>query len=161
MTGVSPDAFRRAMASFAASVTVVTCVDGRGRHHGMTATAFSSVSLEPPLCLVCIDKGASVLPAFRESGHFAVNMLASDQEDLSIRFAGPDDARFDGVGWRAGASGCALIAGAIATVECRLTEVVSGGDHDILLGLVVSTAIGEGAPLLYFRGGYADIVPRS
>lgn len=159
---MSSDAFRRAMASFAASVTVVTTVDGAGRNHGMTATAFSSLSLDPPLCLVCIDKGASVLPAFRESAHFAVNILASDQEALSTRFAGPDRDRFEGVRWRRGAiAGCPLIAGAIATVECLRREVLPGGDHDILVGLVAAATVADGAPLVYFRGGYADLVPRT
>ena len=162
MSGVSSDAFRRAMASFAASVTVVTTVDGAGRRHGMTATAFSSLSLDPPLCLVCIDKAASVLPAFRQSPHFAVSILASDQEALSIRFAAAEGDRFHGVRWRAGeATGCPLIDASIATVECTLKEVLPGGDHDILVGLVLATSAREGAPLVYFRGGYADLVPRT
>jgi flavin reductase (DIM6/NTAB) family NADH-FMN oxidoreductase RutF len=162
MSVVTSDAFRRAMASFAASVTVVTTIDAAGRHHGVTVTAFSSLSLEPPLCLVCIDKGASVSRAFREGAHFAVNVLASDQEALSVRFSGPDGARFAGVRWRAGdVSGCALIDGSIATAECALKDVLPGGDHDILVGMVRATSSREGAPLVYFRGGYADLTPRS
>jgi flavin reductase (DIM6/NTAB) family NADH-FMN oxidoreductase RutF len=158
MTDVSKDDFKKVMASFAASVTVVTTVDDAGKLVGLTATAFSSLSMEPPLCLVCVDKRGASHDAIEANRRFAVSILASEQTELSNRFASRREDKFDGVAWRAGAStGCPLLDGAIATMECELIDVLPGGDHSIFVGKLVSTSVSEGAPLLYFRGGYRTL----
>jgi flavin reductase (DIM6/NTAB) family NADH-FMN oxidoreductase RutF len=161
MPGVTKDEFKRVMGSFAAGVTVLTTVDGSGRKHGMTATAFTSLSLDPPLCLLCVDNRAATLPALLASRKLAVNLLASGQEDLSKRFAMPSDDRFAGLGDEPGAAtGCPLLPGALATIECEVHDVVAGGDHQIVIGLVVGTTVHEGQPLAYFRGRYCDVAPK-
>lgn len=156
---VRADDFKAAMASFAAGVTVVTTLDGQDFPCAMTATAFSSVSVRPPLCLVCIDKRAQTYRPLLQKGCFGVNVLSSDQEPLSVRFAAPITDRFAGVSWRPGkATRCPVIDGALAVMECELAEVHSGGDHDIFLGRVVAVEVRHGAPLVYWRGNYLHAV---
>jgi flavin reductase (DIM6/NTAB) family NADH-FMN oxidoreductase RutF len=125
---------------------------------GMTVSAFSSLSLDPPLCLICIDRVASLHGHLREGGHFAVNVLAEDQEAVSRRFASTEwRDRFQGVSTRDGVTGAPLIAGAVATIECRVVSAYPGGDHTIFVGEVVSATTSEGGPLLYYRGRYANL----
>jgi flavin reductase (DIM6/NTAB) family NADH-FMN oxidoreductase RutF len=160
MTSVEADGFKAAMASFAAGVTIVTAVDSVDGPQALTATAFSSVSLDPPMCLVCIDRRARTHRPLVMSGCFAVNMLSSEQEWLSKRFASSRIDKFEDVPWRPGSStGCPLIKGALAWVECHVVEVYSGGDHDIFLGRVASVEVTEGSPLVYFRGSYSSLPP--
>jgi len=155
-----PAEFRAAMASFAAGVTIVTTLDASGKPHALTATAFSSVSLTPPLCLVCIDKRARTYTSLMASGCFAVNILNGDQRSLSVHFASPTVDKFATVPWRAGdVTGCPMIEGALAWMECSLVEVYSGGDHDIFLGRVSSVHVNEGTPLVYWRGSYSSLPP--
>jgi flavin reductase (DIM6/NTAB) family NADH-FMN oxidoreductase RutF len=151
---VSKDEFRRALGHFASGVTVVTsrCEDGLQR--GITVSAFSSLSLDPPLILICIDKKASLHDHLKEGRHFAVNILAEDQELVSRRFASKDADRFEGLGYREGDMGAALINGVLAAIECHITHVYPGGDHTIVVGKVIATHVSEGRPLAYFRGGY-------
>ena len=151
---VSKDEFRRALGHFASGVTVVTsrCEDGLQR--GITVSAFSSLSLDPPLILICIDKKASLHDHLKEGRHFAVNILAEDQELVSRRFASKDADRFEGLGYREGDTGAALINGVLAAIECRITHEYPGGDHTIVVGEVIATHVSEGRPLAYFRGGY-------
>jgi flavin reductase (DIM6/NTAB) family NADH-FMN oxidoreductase RutF len=155
---VGKDEFRAAMGRFASGVTVVTVKDKDNRPGGMTVSAFSSVSLEPPLILVCIDKRASVHDYFKEGNHFAVNILAEDQEVVSRRFASKDEDRFDGIGYKDGTTGAPMLDGAIACLECRVVHEHPGGDHTIVVGEVVHTHATDGKPLAYFRGGYAQLV---
>jgi flavin reductase (DIM6/NTAB) family NADH-FMN oxidoreductase RutF len=159
MSGVTKDEFKQVMGSFAAGVTVVTSVDGEGNPSGMTATAFSSVSMDPPLCLVCIDKRAGSHAVIAESRRFAVNFLRADQEELSNRFASRRDDKFDGIGQRSGEQGgCPLLADALATMECSLVEIFAGGDHDIFVGRLESCSVdSEAKPLLYWRGAYRQV----
>ncbi|HVJ15541.1 MAG TPA: flavin reductase family protein [Polyangiaceae bacterium] len=148
------------MGSFAAGVTIVTTIDSRGVPSAMTATAFSSVSMTPPLCLVCIDKRARTHEPVKLKGCFAVNILSSDQQDLSARFASPIADKFAGVAWRAGeVTGCPIIEGALAWMECKVAEVHSGGDHDIFLGQLFAVQVNDGSPLVYFRGSYSSLPP--
>ncbi len=155
---VEAEQFRDAMASFAAGVTIITTLDAEGTPQAATATAFSSVSLSPPLCLVCIDRRGRTHGPLLVHGCFAVNILRADQEWLSARFASSMPDRFADVAWQPGEhTGCPLLEGALASMECRIAEVHSGGDHDIFLGRPASVRVGGGSPLVYWRGRYRDL----
>lgn len=157
MQPVSAEAFRDAMGSFASSVTVLTTLDG-DTPVGMTATAFSSVSLAPPLCLVCVDGDASCLPAVRASGVFAMSVLAATQQTLSERFASSVEDRFADIPARVGpATGCPLLEGAVAQIECRLHDDLPGGDHAILVGEIIGVQTTDAEPLVYWRGRYGGL----
>jgi flavin reductase (DIM6/NTAB) family NADH-FMN oxidoreductase RutF len=159
---VTRDEFKQVMGSFAAGVTVVTTVDKSGRRWGLTATAFTSLSLDPPLCLVCVDRRAGSAPAMRESRTFGVSLLSDGQEALSNRFASRLDDKFDGVAYRTGGlTGVPLLEGALAALECEVVDIHAGGDHDIFVGqLVAAHAEPGGKPLVYWRGRYGDVAPR-
>lgn len=154
---LDPDTFRAVLGRFAAGVTVVTALGDDGRDAGMTVTAFCSLSLEPTLILVCIAHDASLHPLLREGMPFAVNILAAGQEALSRRFSGPDPNRFDGVGYTRGRTGVALLDDVLAWVECRVVNLCPGGDHTICIGQVESGEVRPERPLLYYRGGYAQL----
>ncbi len=154
---IDKDLFRAVLGRFASGVTIVTTVDRDGTDHGMTVSAFSSLSLDPPLVLVCIDHGASVWPAFETATVFAINMLSSGQEALSRRFASRDGDRFDGVGFTRAASGVVLLDDTLASVECTVAGRVAHGDHSIVVGSVESGQARDLQPLLYYRGGYASL----
>ena len=154
---VTHDEFRQALGRFASGVTVVTCKNGAGDPCGITVSAFSSLSLEPPLVLICIDKRASLYEELQEGCFFAVNVLGHDQESVSRRFASREPDRFKGIGYREGLTGAPLIEGALAVIECRVVQSCPGGDHTIFIGEVESSGVNDGKPLLYFRGGYSGI----
>jgi flavin reductase (NADH) len=159
-SAIAGDDFRAAMGSFAAGVTVITTLDSGGAPQAVTATAFSSVSLSPPLCLVCIAKRTRAYEPLLVKGHFAVNILRAEQEWLSTRFASSVADRFASVPWKPGdVTGCPLIEGALVSLECQVVEVHSGGDHDIFLGSPRSVRVNEGAPLVYWRGSYSSLPP--
>ena len=159
MAGVSEEDFKAAMASFAVGVTVVTTVDAEGVPHALTATAFSSLSKTPPLCLVCVDKQARAHSPIAASRRFAINILSADQSSLSEHFANKkNDDKFAAVGWTPGRStGCPIIAGALSSLECELVETHAGGDHDIFVGHILDVLVHTGDPLVYFRGAYAAL----
>jgi len=148
---------RRVMGHFATGVTVVTTHDGAGRCYGLTANAVCSVSLDPPLVLVCVDKSAESHPAFERSQAFVVNVLSDRQEELSRRFAVSGGDKFVGLPCRNGGTGVPILEGALAHVECRVVAVHDAGDHTIYIGEVESGDVGEGAPLLFFRGRYHQL----
>ena len=154
---IDADAFRSAMGRFASGVTVVTTCAPDKTDHGMTASAFCSVSLEPPLILVCVEKIASLHDAIVSCPHFAVNVLAHNQEHLARRFAESDGNRFEGVGFTRGAHSMPLIDDALATLECKRVSTYEGGDHTIVVGEVETAVWRDDKPLLYYRGGYAGI----
>lgn len=154
---VEKDEFRTALGHFASSVTVVTVKTEDQMHHGMTVSAFSSLSLDPPLVLVCIDKSASLHSDLKEGRCFAVNILSEEQETVSRRFASRAGDRFDGIGYKVGVTGAPLLDGALAHLECRVKLVYPGGDHTIFVGEVEATTVAEGRPLAYYRGGYARL----
>jgi flavin reductase (DIM6/NTAB) family NADH-FMN oxidoreductase RutF len=160
---LSPDDFRRGLSHFASGVTVVTTRDAQGRPAGLTASAFTSVSLMPPLILVCVAQNAQSYPALRDSKGFVINILADDQETLSNRFAsskGNSAEKFDGVPHTAGALGFPLLEGAIAHLECSTVHAYPGGDHTIFVGQVEAVQTQDGVePLLYFRGRYGRVQP--
>ena len=149
--------FRQALGHFAAAVTVVTLVREDGTPAGITVTAFSSLSLEPPLVLVCIDKRARLHDAFQRGAAFAVNILAEDQEGVSRRFASSEPDQFREVGYAPSPAGAPFIQDAICSAECKVVDLLPGGDHTIVVAEVENTRIREGKPLLYFRGGYASL----
>ena len=149
--------FRHALGHFASAVTVVTAKLADGKLAGITVTAFSSLSLEPPLVLICIDKRARIHDHFERDRFFAVNILAADQETVSRRFASREPDPFHETGYTAGASGTPLLHDAVAAIECKVVDLLPGGDHTIVVGQVEATQIKEGKPLLYFRGGYAEL----
>ena len=149
--------FRRVLGHFAAGVTIVTTQGDDGNPYGLTATAFTSVSLEPPLVLVCVDKRSESHPHFHRSRVFAVNFLGVDHEHLSRRFAVTGGDKFDGVAVRRGPTGAPLLEDALGYLECRTVDVIEAGDHTIFLGQVEAADAREGEPLLYYRGAYRKI----
>lgn len=153
---VSNYEFRQGLSRFASGVTVVTCKGDSG-YLGLTVSAFSSVSLDPPLVLVCVHARSSVHDALKEGRCFAVNILAEDQEPVSRLFASKSADRFCGVGSQEGKTGAPLIEGALAFVECRIVHAYPAGDHTILVGQVEAYGITEGKPLLYFCGSYGQL----
>ncbi len=146
--------FRSALSRFAAGVTVVTARDGSGGDHGMTVSAFASLSLDPPLVLVCLDHTATLLPHLHAAGTFGISILGAAQGDLSRRFADQATDRFDGVAFTRAGSGAALLDGAVAHLECRRVAAHPGGDHVIIVGEVLSARTFTGEPLVYFHRGY-------
>jgi flavin reductase (DIM6/NTAB) family NADH-FMN oxidoreductase RutF len=151
---------RHAMGHFATGVTVVTSVDAAGEPVGTTANAVSSLSLDPPLLLVCFDRSSQTLEAVRGHGAFAVNVLAAPQQHLSANFARRGLAAvWDEVGHRRGPAGCPRIEGVLAGLECTVEHYLPGGDHEIVIGRVrdVETCGHDGAPLLFWRGSYASL----
>ena len=150
------------MGHFATGVSVVTTLDGE-RPHGITVNALSSVSLEPPLVMVALDRDRRITPLVRAHGRFAVNILGEAQQALSDCFAGaavvPDREAFCGAAWTPGTGGLPLLDGAIATLACTVTDVVPAGDHDLFVARVdaVSADRPGAMPLLYFRRRYLRI----
>jgi flavin reductase (DIM6/NTAB) family NADH-FMN oxidoreductase RutF len=154
---IGPDEFRRVLGHFATGVTVVTTVDARRRPTGLTISAFASLSLDPPLVLVCVDHKSQTYPALLEQGRFAVNVLALGHEAISRRFATTTPDKFDGVEYADSPLGLPLIEGAIAHIECTTVSTHVEGDHTILVGRVERTTARDGEPLLYFRGKYGRL----
>jgi flavin reductase (DIM6/NTAB) family NADH-FMN oxidoreductase RutF len=159
---VRPDFFRQVMGHFVTGVSVVTALDGE-QPQGITVNALSSVSLEPPLVLVALDRRRFITPTVRRAGRYAVNVLAESQQALSDCFAGaavtPGRDLFCGAAWHAGTTGLPLLEGAIATLECTVVETFSAGDHDLFVGRVDALASDEQQPqpLLYYRRRYLRI----
>lgn len=149
--------FREFCARFASGVTITTVADAHGAPYGLTASSLTAVSLNPPLILVCIDHNSGVLPAFRKSTHFAVNILRAGQEAISNQFARKDADRFAGVAWRAGEGGSPLLEDCLAQVECLTHQIVDAGDHAVFFGEVIRAKVGEGEPLLYYNRGYREL----
>lgn len=123
----------------------------------MTVSAFCSVSLEPPLVLICIEKSASAHTALTTAKGFVVNVLSAKQEQVARRFAIVDIDRFEGIGFTRSAQGYAILDDVLAVIECIRVTVCEGGDHTIILGQVEATRAESGTPLLYYRGGYAQL----
>jgi 3-hydroxy-9,10-secoandrosta-1,3,5(10)-triene-9,17-dione monooxygenase reductase component len=158
---IEPSDFRRVLGSFASGVTVVTTVPADGRPVGITVSSFASVSLTPALVSYNLDIEAQRYHAFADADRYAINILASDQDGVSSRFARLTAADpFAEVAWIAGPDGVPLITGALGWIACRRWACYPGGDHAILVGRVEALDCSEGAPLLYFRGRYGDFAKR-
>ncbi|WP_190019732.1 flavin reductase family protein [Streptomyces hiroshimensis] len=151
---ISPDLFRATLSRWVSGVTVVTTTDAQGQSHGFTASAFSSVSLDPALVLVCLDNRANCFEAFDNSEGFVVHLLRRGQEELAGRFASKGADKFAGTQPEWSPSGLPLLPGALARLECRTERRIPGGDHLILLGEVHHAEEGEGEPLVYYRRGF-------
>ena len=148
---------RRVMGHFATGVTVITTKDKDGAPQGLTANAFMSLSLNPPLVMISVDKGATCYACFEPGNGFNVNFLSEDQEDVSRRFATKGIDKFADLKWRAAGNGAALIDGAIGQVECKITACHDGGDHTIVVGEILGVAAEGERPLLFFRGKYQKL----
>lgn len=149
--------FRAVMGQFASGVTIVsTRIDGDD--FGTTASAFTSLSLEPPMVLACLYRGAATEVAIRESGRFGINILRDDQQAVAERFASRHPDRFSSIAHRYGAHGVPLIEGALAHVECKVTETVIGGTHTVFLGTAQTAKRYEGRPLAYFGGAFGHFL---
>jgi flavin reductase (DIM6/NTAB) family NADH-FMN oxidoreductase RutF len=160
----APSDFRTTMARFASGVTVVTtALDSH--YYGLTVNAFCSVSLDPPLVLVSLDLRSQTYPLIRQSGTFAINILAQNQQDLATRFARKDlqSKTFDDISLLPGEYGAPLFRGSVAWIECRVFSEYPGGDHALLLGEVLNIAYQDEAPvcepLLYYRSNFRAIQP--
>lgn len=154
---LAPDRFRAVLGRFASGVTVLTSKTDAGDDHGMTASAFCSVSLVPPLVLACVDRSADMYRLLKVDSYFGVSILGEGQEALSRRFAELPTDRFDGIGYTRAESGVILLEDAIAHLECRCVARHKAGDHDIVVGEVEWADVGSGRPLLYYRGGYTQL----
>ena len=149
--------FRAAMGRFASGVTVVTTKDADNRLHGITVSAFCSVSLVPPLVLICIEKSAGSHAAIIESKAFVVNILSLSQAALSERFAAPLNNKFNDVEFDPGIDGIPVLLGCLANLECRVQNSCDGGDHTIFVAEVENVKIDDREPLVYFHSGYRSI----
>jgi flavin reductase (DIM6/NTAB) family NADH-FMN oxidoreductase RutF len=151
---LDPRELRNVMGHFATGVTVITTKDRSGKPFGLTANAFSSLSLTPPLVLICVDKTVDCYPCFEESKVFAVNFLSEDQEHLSRRFATKGIEKFEGITSHPGVCGAPLLDGAMGHIECAIVNAYEGGDHTIYVGEIQAAAASGDRPLLFFKGKY-------
>jgi flavin reductase (DIM6/NTAB) family NADH-FMN oxidoreductase RutF len=154
---ISKDEFRHALGRFASGVTVVTTRDAEGKLHGITVSAFCSVSLVPPLILICIDVNTGSHHALVQSDSFVVNLLREDQQYLSDRFASYLPDKFETVPYHAGINDLPVLDGALANLECRLVNVHPNGDHTIFVGQIERATVADGKPLVYFHGNYRKL----
>lgn len=153
----NPDLFRTLLGRFASGVTVATALDDAGNPIGMTASAIASVSLEPPLLLICVNHGDRLHDVLLRVPRFALNVLADDQEALSQRFAGPVAQRFNGTAYRSGPNGVPLLDGALAHILCEYWDVIPAGDHSVFIGRVTGGSTFDRRPLVHFKGGYTTV----
>ena len=156
---VTDDAFRMTCSRFATGVAIATVEAEGGALHGMTINSFTSVSMDPPLILICVEHGCNLLPIFSRSGRYGLSVLRRSQEALSVRFAIRGHDRFDGVESVAGRTGIRLIPGALAYFECSVREMVEAGDHTVVIGTVDHCEAHEGEPLLFFDSAYRRMYP--
>jgi len=152
---VDPAAYRRAMGHFATGVTVVTCLPDGGEPAGITVNSFTSVSLDPPLLLVCLYKEAASAQALVSASNFAINVLQTQQRPASITFSTRVEDRFGCTPWSTGEAGAPILKDSLGVFECENYAVYDGGDHHILVGQVVKASFDASLdPLLFFRGSY-------
>ena len=156
---VSVDDFKKALQLWASGVAVVTTSSEKFGIQGMTVTAFSSVSVNPPQILVCINDSADTGVGIHESKYFAVNILKSDQQDLSNQFAGGSNQqqRFENADWKAGITGAPILNNSLMSLDCKVVEKVLAGTHWIIIGEVQECVCRSGGPLLYYRGAYRQL----
>lgn len=146
--------FKRALGQFASGIAIVTSRDAEGLPVGLTVSAFSSVSLDPPLVLVCIDLRSGANHGIRENGHFAVSILSEQQEEWSRRFAQPGPEKFQGAGFALSTRGLLLVPGALVHMECAVRAAHLAGDHTVYVGEILELQAAPGRPLVYHAGHY-------
>jgi flavin reductase (DIM6/NTAB) family NADH-FMN oxidoreductase RutF len=154
---IDSETFRSVLGRFASGVTIVTARDDAGEDHGMTVSAFCSLSLQPPLLLLCVDHDASMHGLLLRHPRFGVSILSSSQEAYSRRFAADESNRFDGIAYVRGDSGVVLLEEALAHLECAVRDHHDAGDHTLFIAEVERAEARHGRPLLYYRGGYAQL----
>lgn len=159
-SGIDAITFRSIMRTMVAGVTVITTAH-EGRPHGMTATAFSSVSAEPPTVLIVLNRSTRTHPLVAASKHFVVNFLAEDQVAIGQRFAGKLDDQFDGVSYTLSAHGVPRLDGATASLECETLSELDVGTHTIFIGKVIDGSASGAAPLIYHDGDYKMVAARA
>ena len=157
MSKIEKQQFRRICGKFASGITIATVLDSGGSPHGMTANSFTSVSMTPPLVLVCVDHRTRILEHFRIGDHFGINILSASQKQLSDKFAGSGYDRFEGVTWHPGQTGVPLLPEVLATIECSRVNVVTAGDHDIVIGEVLHANCEDGDPLVFYCSQYRSL----
>lgn len=155
--GIGKDEFRAALSRFPSGVTIVTTRDREGRLHGITVSSFASVSLDPPMILVCIEKTTGSHYALQESEFFVINILAEGQENISNRFASPITNKFDELDYHTGTGEVPVLTNALVTLECRKAYAHEGGDHTIFVGLVEKSTVKDENPLVYWHGNYRKL----
>jgi len=154
---VSSELFRHACGRFPTGITIATVTDSTGAPHGLTVSSFTSLSLDPPLVLVCLGHAVTIIDCFRAARHLGISILAQDQQSISERFARRGQDRFDGLRWHSGEFDVPLIDGVLATIECAVHQRLSAGDHDILIGRMLRARIAEGSPLVHWAGLYTRL----
>jgi flavin reductase (DIM6/NTAB) family NADH-FMN oxidoreductase RutF len=154
---VSSDEFRHACGRFATGVTIASVLDSKGGPHGLTVNSFSSVSLSPPLVLICLGHAVTMIDAFRTADFFGLSVLSANQRDIADRFARKGHDRFNGTPWHAGVTGVPLLDGALGLIECATRHLFTAGDHDILVGEMVAAKVSAGEPLIYFASRYRSL----
>jgi len=154
---VSPNDFKAAMRRFATGVTIVTTIGEDGHVHGFTANAFASVTADPPMLLICVNRTAQSHPLISAAGRFCVNVLTLEQQGVAERFArtGVED-RFGNLPWHPGTTGSPVLEGSLSYFDCTLAEEHTAGTHTIFVGTVVECGFKAGTPLGYFDGSYRD-----
>jgi flavin reductase (DIM6/NTAB) family NADH-FMN oxidoreductase RutF len=157
LTTIEQHHFRRVCSKYATGITILTVLDSLGAPHGMTVNSFTSVSLSPPLILVCIDRQTPILSHFKPGTRFGVNVLHEEQKELSTWFARSGHDRFSGMEWRAGETGVPILPGMLATLECEVTQMVEAGDHVVVIGAALHATWREGQPLVYFNSSYQSL----
>ncbi|MGJ9457846.1 flavin reductase family protein [Oceanobacillus sp. CF4.6] len=151
--------FRNLVGNFGTGVTIITTKNNEGKPIGFTANSFASLSLDPQLILFSIDKGSSNYEEFMNAECFSINILAEDQIDLCKQFATKGIERFAGVGYYECATGCPILPDTLAYIDCKITELVDGGDHTIIIGEVMSGNVNSSKqPLIFFQGQYKSLV---
>ena len=154
---ITNDEFKAALGRFASGVTVVTTKDADGNLHGLTVSAFSSVSMNPPLILVCILKRTGSYSSFQESKVFVVNILDESQQQISNHFASHLDDKFSGQNYELNKNGLPILADCLVNLECSLKHSYDGGDHTIFVGEIEKTTVRDGKPLVYSQGKYREL----
>ena len=156
---LDPRTLRDAFGCFATGITVITTVDSDGTLYGVTANSFTSLSLDPPLCLFCLDYKAMSFEAFHASRHFAVNVLCEDQAGISTNFARSQPDKWNGIEYSIWETGSPILPGCLANLECDTHAIHEGGDHVIVVGRIREMAYREGdcRPLVYYKGRYSAL----
>ena len=152
-----PEEFRKVCARYATGIAVATVESPGGKPEGLTVNSFTSVSMDPPLVLICIAKTATPYSSFQVAKAFAVNILRESQIDLSQHFAASKSDRFDTVAWRSGVLGAPVLDGVLAVLECTVHSFFDAGDHTVFVGLAEHAESHDGAPLLYFASAYRKL----
>jgi flavin reductase (DIM6/NTAB) family NADH-FMN oxidoreductase RutF len=154
---VTSDEFRHACGRFTTGVAIASVSDAQGAAHGLTVSSFTSVSLHPPLILICLSHAVTMIEAFRHASFFGINILREEDSGLSQRFAARGHDRFNAVPWHTGETGVPLLNCALASLECEVHQRIASGDHDIVVGRVVRTHVEDGQPLVHFSGRYRTL----